>query len=188
MLKKIGLLGGTFDPPHNGHLLIAYEVFHALSLDEVWFIPTSIPPHKSYETVSNVQDRLNMLKIALKDHKHFSIQTVELDRSGPSFTIDTVSLLKRQYNHDFYFIIGGDMIEYLPKWHKIDELMKLVKFVGVGRTGYSSESSYPIINVNTPLFDISSSFIRERIKKNGNTHQLLQRSVRLYIQENDLYE
>ncbi|MFD1736643.1 nicotinate-nucleotide adenylyltransferase [Bacillus salitolerans] len=187
-MKKIGLLGGTFDPPHNGHLLIAYEVYESLSLDEVWFIPTKIPPHKTNKQVTKVGQRIDMLKLTLEGHSCFSINTIELEREGPSYTYDTISLLKKTYNHDFYFIIGGDMIEYLPKWYKIDELIQLVSFVGVCRIGYSTESSYPIIPVSTPLFDISSSFIRERIKKKGNTELLIPPNVKNYIEENGLYE
>jgi nicotinate-nucleotide adenylyltransferase len=187
-MKKIGILGGTFDPPHNGHLFIAYEVLHALLLDEIWFLPAQIPPHKEKEAVTNVQERLQMLKLALEGHDQFKIQPIELEREGPSYSYDTVKLLKEKYNDDFYFIIGGDMIEYLPKWYKIDELIKLISFVGVGRAGFSSHSNYPITYVSTPLFDVSSSLVRERIKANGNTRLLLPNSVRKYIEENHLYE
>jgi nicotinate-nucleotide adenylyltransferase len=187
-MKKIAILGGTFDPPHNGHLLIAYEVLHALSLDEIWFMPTKIPPHKEGENVTDSNDRLTMLELALLNHEHFKVQSIELKRKGPSYTFDTIKLLKEMYKEEFYFIIGGDMIEYLPKWYKIDELLKLVTFVGVERVGFSTKTDYPIITIPTPLFDVSSSFVRKRIKSKGNTELLIPSSVRRYIEEKHLYE
>jgi nicotinate-nucleotide adenylyltransferase len=187
-MKKIGILGGTFDPPHNGHLLIAYEVLHALSLDEIWFMPTQVPPHKENEQVSKATDRFNMLKLAIDGHEKFLIQSIELERQGLSYSFDTIKLLKEQYKDELYFIIGGDMIDYLPNWHKIDELVTMIKFVGVGRAGYSTKTKYPIVLVDTPQFDVSSSFIRDRVKGKGNTQQLLPPLVRTYIEENHLYE
>jgi nicotinate-nucleotide adenylyltransferase len=187
-MKKIGLLGGTFDPPHTGHLLIAYEVLHALSLDEVWFIPTKIPPHKNNEKVTSPKHRLNMLSIVLKEHQNFSIQAMELEREGPSYTFHTIDMLNNHFVHDFYFIIGGDMIEYLPNWYKIDDLINMVKFVGVGRKGYTTQTKYPIIKVESPIFDISSSLIRKRVREKGNTEQLIHKGVKKYIEENHLYE
>lgn len=186
-MKKIGILGGTFDPPHNGHLLIAHEVLTALKLDEIWFMPTKIPPHKN-RMVTEERDRLAMLELALMNYDQFVVQSIELHREGRSYTYDTILLLKEMYEDDFFFIIGGDMVEYLPKWYKIDELMKLVTFVGVGRAGYSIETNYPIIQLSTPIFDVSSTLIRERVKQKGNTHMLLPEQVKQYIEENRIYE
>ncbi len=187
-MKKVGILGGTFDPPHNGHLLMAYEVLHALSLDEIWFMPTQIPPHKELTYVSKSSDRLSMLRLALDGHARFKIQPIELEREGLSFSFDTIELLKNRYTCDFYFIIGGDMIEYLPNWYKIDELVSMISFVGVDRTGFSRKSEYPVLMVEAPLFDVSSTLIRERLKTKGNTELLISKSVLNYIQENSLYE
>ncbi|MBM6619225.1 nicotinate-nucleotide adenylyltransferase [Bacillus suaedaesalsae] len=186
-MKKIGILGGTFDPPHNGHLLIAHEVHKALTLDEVWFMPTKIPPHKERE-VTGEKNRIAMLELALKNNEYFSIQPIELHREGKSYTYDTIRLLKEMYDHDFYFIIGADMVEYLPSWYNIDELIKLLTFVGVGRAGYSNETSYPLLHVSTPMFEVSSTLIRERTKQKGNTHMLVPYQVKQYIEENRLYE
>jgi nicotinate-nucleotide adenylyltransferase len=188
-MKKIGILGGTFDPPHNGHLLIAYEVLHALSLDEIWFMPARVPPHKQGDHISSSEHRLHMVKLAISGHEKFKVQPIELEREGSSYSYDTIMLLKKKHNKDeLYFIIGGDMIEYLPKWYKIDELIQIITFVGVGRTGFSTKSKYPIIHVETPLFEVSSSFIRDRLKAGGNTELLLPPTVKKYIEENDIYE
>jgi len=188
MKKKIGILGGTFDPPHLGHLLIASEVLHALQLSEIWFIPNQIPPHKQTEHFTDSKHRLNMLKLAIKDHQHFEVNTIELEREGPSYTYDTLRLLLEEFpEYGFYFIIGADMIEYLPKWHQIDEIIKLVTFVGVKRAGFKTSTLYPVTEVEIPQFEVSSTMLRERLRKNGNTDYLLPNNVKRYIEENHLY-
>jgi nicotinate-nucleotide adenylyltransferase len=189
MVKKVGILGGTFDPPHLGHLLIANDVQHCLNLDEVWFMPNRIPPHKQSESITSTEHRIEMLNAALGERPSFLLQTIELEREGPSYTYDTILLLKE--NHpaiDFHFIIGADMVEYLPKWHKIEDLVKLVKFVGVKRPGYSIETAFPVIEVETPQFEVSSSLIRQRVKGGRSSHYLVPEQVRRIIEEKKLYE
>lgn len=187
-MKKIGILGGTFDPPHNGHLLIANEVCAALELDEIWLMPNREPPHKQKSGLVKNEDRLNMLKLATQDNSAFKIQPIELEREGPSYTFDTMKMINEKYSeHQFFFIIGADMIEYLPKWHKIDELIKLVQFVGVERPNYSHQSDFPIQYVDVPAFDVSSSMIRDRLKTGKTVRYLLPDSVVEYIEEKQLY-
>jgi nicotinate-nucleotide adenylyltransferase len=151
-------------------------------------MPNQEPPHKQKsESVENI-DRLQMLELSIKGNPAFSIEKNELERSGPSFTVDTMKILNEQYpNHQFYFIIGADMIEYLPKWHKIDELIKLVRFVGVERPEYSIKTDYPIIYVDVPAFDVSSSMIRERVQQGMTVRYLLPEPVIDFIRENHLY-
>lgn len=188
MKKRIGILGGTFDPPHLGHLLIASEVLHALQLTEIWFIPNQIPPHKQSEHFTDSEHRLNMLRLAVKDQEQFMVNTIELEREGPSYTYDTLRLLRKEFpEHTFYFIIGADMIEYLPKWHLIDEIVKIVHFVGVKRTGFQTDTPYPVIEVEIPQFEVSSTMLRERLSAHGNTDYLLPEQVKRYIEENHLY-
>jgi nicotinate-nucleotide adenylyltransferase len=187
-MPKVGILGGTFDPPHYGHLLIANEVLSKLNLDEVWFMPNQEPPHKKKsESVEN-QERLQMLELSIKGNEAFKIEKIELERSGLSFTVDTMRILNEMYpNHKFYFIIGADMIEYLPKWHKIDELIELVQFVGVERPEYSSKTDYPITYVDVPAIDVSSSMIRKRVQQGMTVRYLLPDPVIDFIRENHLY-
>lgn len=186
-MKKIGLLGGTFDPPHNGHLLIAEEVYHALQLDEVWFIPSNDPPHKDVSS-TKADDRLAMTQLAIHSNQHFKVNTIEIERSGTSYTYDTVKELVEEFQDtEFYFIMGGDMVEYLPKWHKIEELLKLVTFVGVQRKGYKLSSPYPIQTVEIPLFDVSSTLIRERLHNKGSITYLVPDTVEAFIKEIGLY-
>ncbi|MBA4535903.1 nicotinate-nucleotide adenylyltransferase [Bacillus aquiflavi] len=187
-MKKIGIFGGTFDPPHYGHLLIANEVLCSLQLDEIWFMPNQDPPHK--EKSANVcnEDRVNMLQLCIKDHPKFRVETIELKRPGRSYTYDTMKMLTTLYpNHQFYFIIGADMIEYLPKWQQIDQLVQLVQFVGVKRPTFKHETTYPVVYVDIPEIGFSSSMIRERLKTGRSVRYLLHDSVRLYIKENHLY-
>ena len=144
-MRRIGILGGTFDPPHCGHLLIANEVLHALKLDEVWFMPNREPPHKEKTGLISNEDRLALIRLAISGHPSFRIETIELQRSGPSYTYDTMTLLvKKHPDVEFFFIIGADMIEYLPKWHKISEL--IAHSIYRGRTpDYQTDSPYPLI-------------------------------------------
>lgn len=187
-MKRIGILGGTFDPPHIGHLLIAEAVRDALLLDKIWFIPTYSPPHKN-KRVTSAKHRVHMLELAISNHPDFEINTIEIKRSGTSFTFDTMQDLKNKYaDQDFYFIIGGDMVEHLPKWYKIDDLLNLVSFVGVNRPGFTVDSPYPLIHVEVPAIDISSTTIRERLASNKTITYLLPKLVYDYIKEHGLYE
>jgi nicotinate-nucleotide adenylyltransferase len=117
------------------------------------------------------------------------LELIELERQGPSFTYDTIMLLKENYPHkQFYFIIGADMVEYLPKWHNIDKLLKMITFVGVKRPSYNHQTSYPILYSEVPEMGISSSMIRSRLKVGGTVRYLVPDSIRKYIKENHLYE
>ena len=144
-MKKVGLLGGTFNPPHIGHLIMANEVKHALHLDEVRLMPTSIPPHKADPSDATPEQRLRMVELAVIGIPGLTASSFEVDRGGVSYTFDTMKALTEQEpDTNFHFIIGGDMIDMLHKWYKIDELMKIVTFVGVGRPGTIGETQYPI--------------------------------------------
>jgi len=187
-MKQVGVLGGTFDPPHLGHLIIAEEVKRALDLDEVWFIPTNEPPHKT-KTNTPVNERINMLEIATQSNPAFHVNTMETERLGKSYTSDTMKVLTEEYpTTSFYFIIGGDMVEYLPKWHRIEDLIRLITFVGVARTGYSLASTYPMKQVDIPLIDITSTMIRNRLENHKTVHYLIPSEVYAHIKARRLYE
>jgi nicotinate-nucleotide adenylyltransferase len=187
MTKKIGLFGGTFDPIHLGHLIMAEEVYEKLNLDEVWFIPSYVPPHKKEATTDAVH-RLNMVSLAIEGNSHFKLSDIELKRTGKSYTFDTITqLIQLNPTYEYFFIIGADMVEYLPKWNRIDELIKIVQFVGVKRNGYRLHTTYPIIEVNAPLIDISSTLLRERLISGETTKYLLTKEVNQYIREKGLY-
>ncbi|WP_373892871.1 nicotinate-nucleotide adenylyltransferase [Virgibacillus sp. CBA3643] len=187
-MKRIGILGGTFDPPHLGHLIIAEETRLALDLDEIWFIPSYTPPHKT-SAKSTVEDRISMVKKAIEANPSFTLNTIEVERVGRSYTFDTMKALRDAYPMiDFYFIIGADMVEYLPKWDRIDQLMDLVTFVGVKRPGYQLNTPYPIVEVDIPMIDLSSTCIRNRLYNRKPAHYLIPETVYSYIKEKQLYE
>ncbi|MFD1066316.1 nicotinate-nucleotide adenylyltransferase [Oceanobacillus locisalsi] len=186
-MKKIGILGGTFNPPHIGHLWIAEEVRIRKQLDEIWFIPTSTPPHKETE-VLDAAHRLEMLRLAIQDNPHFQVNALELEREGKSYTYDTVKELTMNYAEvDFSFIIGGDMVAYLPKWNRIDELMNMIHFIGVSRPGYRLETPYSVECLEIHPLDISSTFIRTRLEEGEKVRYLLPDDVMNYIKENRIY-
>ncbi|QQK75795.1 nicotinate-nucleotide adenylyltransferase [Salicibibacter cibarius] len=190
MGRKIGLLGGTFDPPHLAHLMIAQESMDACKLNEVWFIPTSIPPHKQNEDMANADDRVEMTRLAINDRAPFRLCTIELDREGPSYTLDTMKILKQKYaNDEFYFIIGSDMAASLHTWNGIEELNKLVTFIVTTRPDYAVDSPFEkdFIKVNVPEMELSSSDVRERVKKQISIRYLVPEAVRTYVEENRLY-
>ncbi|GLY10032.1 nicotinate-nucleotide adenylyltransferase [Pseudobacillus badius] len=189
MKKKAGILGGTFNPPHLGHLMIANEVLEALQLDEVRFMPNYHPPHKEMDHRVTDEDRIHMLQAAIDGHPRFVLELIEMERKGTSYTFDTMKALQEQEPEtEFYFIIGGDMIEYLPKWYKIAELSRMVTFAGVRRPGYSVETPYPVQLVDTPEIYLSSTMLRQRAASGGTLRYLLPEKVIAYIKENRLYE
>lgn len=187
-MKRIGLLGGTFNPPHNGHLMMANEVLHALDLDEVRFMPNALPPHKFARHDASDMERLEMVKRAISSYPHFSVESYEVEKGGVSYSYETLSALCiREPNVNFYFIIGGDMIDSLHSWYCIDELVNLVQFVGVKRPRTEANSEYPILMVEVPQIDLSSTLIRERLATGGTVTFLLPEVVEAYIREEGLY-
>lgn len=187
-MKKVGLLGGTFNPPHIGHLIMANEVKHALQLDEVRLMPTSIPPHKADPSDATPEQRLRMVEIAVSDTPGLHSSSFEVDRGGVSYTFDTMKALTEQEpGTEFFFIIGGDMIDMLHKWYKIDELMNIVTFVGVARPGTIGKTRYPITMVQIPEIDLSSTLIRKRMQTGGTIQYLVPDDIETYIRQEGLY-
>lgn len=187
--KQVGILGGNFNPVHNAHLLVADQVRQQLGLDEVLLMPEYKPPHVDKKATIDEKHRLKMLELAIKGIEGLAIETIELKRKGVSYTYDTMKdLIEQNPDVDYYFIIGADMVDYLPKWHKIDELIQMVQFVGVQRPKYKAGTSYPVIWVDVPLMDISSSMIRDFICKNRKPNFLLPKLVLDYIEKEGLYQ
>ena len=186
--KQIGLLGGNFNPVHNAHLTIADQVRQQLGLDEVLLMPEYQPPHVDKKTTISEKHRLRMLELAVRDIEGLGIETIELERKGISYTYDTMKLLtEKNPDVDYYFIIGADMVAYLPKWHRISELIQMVQFVGVQRPKYKAGTSYPVIWVDVPLLDISSSLIRRQLEEGKKPNFLLPKAVLDYIEKEGLY-
>lgn len=187
MMKKIGILGGAFDPPHLGHIQIAKEVKAHFQLDEIWFIPTYKAPHKD-ESTTRAGDRAEMVRLAIKSYESFLLKTIELERKGRSYTIDTMKQLKKDFpTYQFYFIIGADLVMSLHTWKEIDELIHLVTFIGVSRPGYTLTTELPVKFIELNTYDIASSEIRSRIREGLPWKHLVSSSVYDYVKEHQLY-
>ena len=193
-MRKIGCMGGTFDPVHIGHLLAAESAKEAARLDEVWFVPTSIPPHKP-QPGTDAASRCEMLKAAIEGNPAFRLETIEMEREGASYTVDTViALQEREPEAQFYWIIGSDMINDLPNWRRIDELADIISFIGLERPDQpGNESELPpflrrrLMRAAMPPLGISSSDIRRRLKDGRSIRYLVPESVYDYIRRNDVY-
>ena len=186
--KQIGILGGNFNPVHNAHLVVADQVRQQLGLDQVLLMPEYEPPHVDKKETIDEKHRLKMLELAIEGIEGLGIETIELERKGISYTYDTMKLLTEQHpDADYYFIIGADMVDYLPKWYRIDELVELVQFVGVQRPRYKAGTSYPVIWVDVPLMDISSSMVRDFLSQGRTPNFLLPQPVLDYIEKEGLY-
>jgi len=196
---KIGILGGTFNPIHIGHLIVAEHIREFFPLDKVIFIPAGVPPHKKH--VETWNDRFNMVNLSIMTNPNFLVSSIEIEREGNSFTIDTIKILKYNYvNDDLFFIIGADSLLDLKNWHKFDELLKLVKFIVVGRECISEKSildnieqlksSYGsnIYYLWAPLINVSSTEIRKKVNNNKSIKYLVTESVENYINEHELYK
>ncbi|KRM96613.1 nicotinate-nucleotide adenylyltransferase (Deamido-NAD(+) pyrophosphorylase) [Liquorilactobacillus aquaticus DSM 21051] len=187
--KRIGILGGTFNPPHLGHLIIAEQVADQLGLERVLFMPDSKPPHVDHKESISPFEREQMVELSIAGNDLFQMEKCELERGGISYTYDSIKLLQKCHpEYELYFIIGGDMVAYLPKWHKIEQLIKMVHFVGVIREGYPQKSQYPIMWVDIPLINISSTLIRQKLSQHCSIKYLVPDAVEKYIYERGLYD
>ena len=187
-------MGGTFDPIHHGHLVAASEVASRFSLDEVVFVPTGQPWQKSDTEVSPAEDRYLMTVIATASNPRFSVSRVDIDRSGPTYTIDTLHDLRERFGvtSEVFFITGADALAQILGWHRSDELFELAHFVGVTRPGHHlSDEGFPagkVSLVEVPALAISSTDCRERVAKGEPVWYLVPDGVVQYITKRHLYE
>ncbi len=186
--KKIGLLGGNFNPIHNAHLMLAREAARSLQLDKVLLMPENLPPHQDKKTTIAPEHRIQMIKLAIAPFPELDLELCEIERGGKSYTYDTMrDLTAKNPDTDYFFIVGSDMVDYLPKWYKIDELVKLVQFVAFRRNKAVKSTNYPVKWLDTPILKISSTQIRENIARGIEPVQLLPEPVLDYIEKNQLY-
>lgn len=200
---RYGILGGTFDPPHLGHLVLAQEVYTRMALDRVWFLPAREPPHKVAKQVSPAADRLAMVERAIEADERFTVSTVELERPGPSYTVDTLRDLRAQWGAGAWMvlILGWDMLEYLPEWHNAAGVVaRADQIAAVHRPGFVAtesdltelEARLPGIRaklalVPAPQLAISGTEIRARVARRSPVRYLLPDSVISYIEMRGLY-
>jgi nicotinate-nucleotide adenylyltransferase len=190
-VKRIGILGGTFNPIHIGHLAIAQVALEKKQLDKVVFVPSYWPPHKSTKNVISARHRYRMVQLAIEDNTDFAICDYEIKRRKKSYSIDTVRYFETQYpaGTKFYFIIGEDSLETLHQWRDIDDILKIVSFVVVNRPGKDKgQSKIKVTSITMPGLDVSSSFIRKRTTSGKSIHYFVPPAVCEYIKKHHLYE
>jgi nicotinate-nucleotide adenylyltransferase len=203
-MRRVGLIGGTFDPIHYAHLLIAEEVRATLDLAEMVFVPSGQPPHKKQSITTPAQQRLDMLELAIASNPHFSYSRIELDRPGSSYTVDTLRLLHEQWGRDtdLYFVIGGDSLEEFHTWHDPQGLLaELTSLVAVKRPGYVEEGEYTkileerlpgiarrLLFVEAPQLEISATDLRRRVAEGRPIKYQTPEEVERYIQQYGLYQ
>lgn len=197
---KIGIMGGTFDPIHLGHLAMAESVREIFSLDEILFIPSARPPHKVEKNITPEVHRLMMTYLATQSNEKFQVSPVEILREGLSYTLDTMNELEKKFGSDteLFFIIGADSMADLPKWHKAKELVSKVHFIATTRPGtevdleglknYFGDSAKNIYQVATAGLEISSTDIRERVRTGKSIKYLVPEVVEEYILKENLYK
>ena len=197
---NIGVLGGTFDPIHLGHLLIAEEARVKLELSEVLFVPAGQPWLKVNRSITPATHRLEMVRRAIATNPYFKLCTLEVERSGPSYAVDTVIMLQRQLGSQasFFFILGCGTLAELPLWKEPDRLVQMCRLVAAPRLGSSAldlkslEEAIPglldkVIQLDMPVIEISSSQIRERIAQGLSIRDLVPNEVEKYIMEQKIY-
>ncbi len=194
MSEMIGILGGTFDPPHLGHLVLAQELAEKLKLDSVIFIPSANPPHKSTGEVSSAKHRFQMTKRAIHGNRIFRVSDIELKRKGPSYTVDTIRELKEIYaNSDLFFLTGSDILDEILTWKDPQEIYRLIKVVIGLRPGSDKiEPANQFVRkseiIEITSLDISSTRIRDKARSGKSIKYLVPPKVEHYIRRHKLYQ
>jgi len=191
--KRIGVLGGTFDPIHNGHLVAASEVAHVLALDEVIFVPTGQPWQKEDRELAPPEDRYLMTVIATAFDPLLTVSPVDIDRPGETYTVDTLSDLQaaRGPDAEFFFIMGADALSRINSWHNTDNLFSMAHFVGCTRPGHPIDldglDEREVTLIEIPALEISSTACRERVRTGRPIRYLVPDGVIQYIAKRGLY-
>ena len=192
-IKKLGILGGTFDPIHTGHLVLAEQLREKLQLGRVIFIPSASPPHKTEHQLSLAVHRFEMTKLALKGNSHFSVSDIELKREGLSYTVETLRRLKELYKGaEIHFLTGSDVLDEITTWKEPDEIYRLAKIVIGIRPGFDEfnlEDHFAKKSIITRItgVDISSTRIREKVAKGESIKYLVPSQTEEYIKRKHLY-
>ncbi|MEN6371595.1 MAG: nicotinate-nucleotide adenylyltransferase [Armatimonadota bacterium] len=195
---RIGIIGGTFDPIHIGHLIIAEEARYQFRLDRLIFIPAGVPPHKPNQPITDKEQRFNMTVLATEDNPAFEVSRIEIDRSGPSYAVDTLAELKKIYGNDtrLFFIIGADAILEILTWYEPEKLRCMCRFIATTRPGYRlsdvkkklpEEYLERITFMDAPGVDISATDLRSRVASGRTIKYMVPKAVEDYIIDNKLY-
>jgi len=189
-MKRIGILGGTFNPLHIGHLAIAEVAQERMDLNTVIFVPSFEPPHKRLTYLASPEDRLEMVRLSIRNNSKFEVSDFEIKKGGKSYSIDTVHYFRKRFGPEakLFFIVGGDSASDLHTWKKIDELLKDVSFLVINRPGHDEcTADIPHHSVTMPGIDISSSYIRRRILQGKSIKYLVPEEVFRYIEMHKIY-
>lgn len=199
--SRLGIMGGTFDPIHYGHLVAAESARIEHRLDHVLFIPSGIPPHKQDRGITDANHRFEMVEMSIRSNKYFKVSGMEIQREGPTYTIDTLRILHNLFpDQELYFITGTDALKELFTWKQAEEIIRLARIIGASRPGYDSQGlletifhKYPfakdrISQLEVPALAISSTDIRARVLNQKSIRYLLPDEVRLFIKINKLYQ
>jgi len=197
---NVGVLGGTFDPIHMGHLILAEEVRVRLNLAEVLFVPAGQPCLKVGSPVSPARHRVEMVRLAIADRPYFKLSTIEIERAGPTYTVDTIAELEARLGarDELFFILGRDNLGELPRWRRPERLITMCRLVAVPRPGYplpdlkALEASIPglsqrVVLMDRPEIDVSASAIRDRVVRGLSIRHLVPEPVAGYIRQHKLY-
>jgi nicotinate-nucleotide adenylyltransferase len=195
---RVGVFGGAFNPPHLGHLVCAQEVLLGLELERVLFVPVGVPPHRDLDDDPGAEARLEMVELAIAGDDRFAASRAELDREGPSYTSETLELLRSEAPDDELFLmLGGDQAAALPTWHEPEKVLELATVAAVERVGWSRSAigiklarlrgSDRVRYIDMPLIQIASTGIRRRVREGRPIRYLVPSAVEQYIAANDLY-
>lgn len=200
MKEKIGILGGTLNPVHLGHLMIAEEALEQFNLDKVLFMPSGCPPHKDMAQIASNEHRKNMVELAVRGNDSFLFSDFEMKREGIIYTSDTLKLLKKENPYaEYYFIMGADSLLYFDEWHMPEKILEYARIIVADRDFSSTEvkryiemlkAKYTICSIEfikTPMICISSSDIRDKVKNGKSVRYLVGEDVENYIKEHKLY-
>lgn len=194
-----GVIGGTFDPPHIGHLILAEFARAELGLSEVVFIPASEPPHKTEQEVLPVEHRLAMVRLAIATNPHFVLSKIDIERPGPNYTVETLQLLRQRWGEtvEIFFIMGLDSLVDFPTWYQPEQIIRLCRLAVMARPGYqvdmaALERAVPgisdrLVFIPAPLIGISSTNIKERVRRGETIKYLVPHAVEIYIHDHHLY-
>jgi nicotinate-nucleotide adenylyltransferase len=191
---KIGIFGGSFNPPHIGHLIAADSVLEQLRLDKVLFIPASIPPHKKAERILDAHHRLLMVEYAIRDNPRFELSDLEIQRGGLSYTVDTLrTIAETMPGANLHLLLGSDMLMDFPAWRSPDEILVLAELVALTRPGFPIPALPPqirkeVLEARIPEIGISSSEIRRRVREKKSIRYLVPPEVHAYIEMHRLYQ
>lgn len=200
---RIGIFGGTFDPVHVGHLVLAEQCREQCRLDEVWFVPAALPPHKLDVVISPAKNRVEMIEFAIAGNPQFKVCPIELDRAGPSYTVMTLEQLRAEDpTRELFLLVGADSIREMPTWRQPQRILELATIVAVNRgrdlqadqvtqrqviQSFGAGAAERIEFVEMPAIDISASDIRRRVSEGRSLRYLVPRAVEMYLREQGIY-